>query len=138
MPDLVRLSMTIEKPLYEKLEQQVDQSVYSNRSEFIRDLIRSRLVEQQWQSNADSLGTVTLVYDHHSRGLGSRLTKLQHDFEGHVLASTHLHLDHHHCAEMIMVKGEAGEIRTLTDRMKREKGVLHASLAMSAMGDELA
>jgi CopG family nickel-responsive transcriptional regulator len=138
MSDLVRLSMSIEKPLYDKLEALVAESRYTNRSEFLRDLIRDHLVEREWKNEEEILGTISMIYDHHQRGLSARLTDLQHDFLGNILATTHIHLDHHHCAEMIMVKGRAGDIQRLTDDMKRQRGVLHAKLAMSSTGKTLA
>ncbi len=138
MSDLVRLSMSIEKPLYDKLEKLVSQSRYTNRSEFLRDMIRDHLVEREWKSNEELLGTISMVYDHHQRGLSARLTELQHDFFGNILATTHIHLDHHHCAEMIMVKGKAEDIQRLADDMQRQRGVLHAKLAMSSTGKTLA
>jgi CopG family nickel-responsive transcriptional regulator len=138
MSDLVRLSMSIEKPLYDKLEVLVAESRYTNRSEFLRDLIRDHLVEREWRSNEEILGTISMIYDHHQRGLSARLTDLQHDFLGNILATTHIHLDHHHCAEMIMVKGRAGDIQRLASDMQRQRGVLHAKLAMSSTGETLA
>ena len=138
MSDLVRVSLSIEKPLFERLEKLVAASDYGNRSEFIRDLIRGHLVEGEWQSTKELLGTITLLFDHHARGLNARLTRLQHDFAGTVLASTHVHLDHHHCAEMIMVRGRGKDIHALANRMQREKGVLHARLAAGSTGKQLA
>ena len=138
MSDLVRFSVSIEQSLFEQLEQQVADSEYSNRSEFIRDLIRNHIVEAQWHSNAESLGTIFLLYDHHSRGLSERLTHEQHHFSGQVLATTHVHLDEHLCAEMIMVRGRGRDIKALADRLHREKGVLHARLATGSTGRNLA
>ncbi|MFW6146110.1 MAG: nickel-responsive transcriptional regulator NikR [Planctomycetota bacterium] len=137
MSDLVRFSVSIEQPLFEQLEAQVADSEYSNRSEFIRDLIRNHIVEEQWRSNAESLGTISLLYDHHSRGLSERLTHEQHHFSGEVLATTHVHLDEHLCAEMIMVRGRGRDIKALADRLHREKGVLHARLATGSTGRNL-
>jgi CopG family nickel-responsive transcriptional regulator len=137
MSELVRISMSIEQPLYERLEELVARSGYSNRSEFVRDLVRNRLVEEEWAHEDDLLGTISMVYDHHSRNLSHKLTSLQHDFPGTVLATTHVHLDHHHCAEMVMVRGRGEEIKTLVDLIHREKGVLHASLAPGSTGRSL-
>lgn len=137
MSDLVRLSVSIEKPLFDKLEQLVADSQYTNRSEFIRDLVRDRLAAEEWDSGSESLGTITLIYDHHARGLNARLTDLQHDFAGEVMATTHIHLDHHRCAEMIMVRGRAQDIQALTDAMHRLKGVLLAKLATGSTGEAL-
>ena len=137
MSDLVRLSVSIEKPLYDKLEKLVSTTDYKNRSEFIRDLIRDHLVQLEWQTDEVLLGTISLVYDHHARGLTERLTEQQHHFAGTVLATTHVHLDDHLCAEMIMVRGKGKEIQALAGRLQREKGVLHAKLAAGTTGKHL-
>lgn len=138
MSDLIRLSISLEKPLLDRLERLVRQSKYANRSEFIRDLIRARLVEQEWQKNQEALGTVTLIYDHHKRRLGEKLTRLQHQHHHAVLAATHIHLTEDLCAEMVMVKGSAARIKELADLLRQQKGVLHAELSMSSTGKNLA
>lgn len=112
MSDLVRLSISLEKPLANRLERLVRGSRYTNRSEFIRDLIRQRLVEQQWaDERQEVVGTVTLVYDHHARQLTDKLIDIQHEHHDHILATTHVHLSHDHCAEMIMVRGSTARVR---------------------------
>lgn len=138
MAELERVSMSIEKPLLRRLERLVRASGYTNRSEFIRDLIRGKLVEEEWERDEEAVGTITLLYDHHQRGLSDRLTHLQHDHHSNILATTHVHLTHELCAEMIMVRGQGKMVRALADSMRREKGVLHASLSMSSTGKSLA
>jgi CopG family nickel-responsive transcriptional regulator len=135
--DLVRFTVSIEKKLFAQLERLVAGSHYRNRSEFVRDLIRDHLVEQEWQTDSVLLGTISLIYDHHARGLSERLTDQQHHFAGRVLATTHVHLDEHLCAEMIMVRARGRDIKALADRLRREKGVLHAKLATGTTGKRL-
>ena len=137
MSDLVRLSFSLEKSLLDRLESLVARRRYGNRSEFIRDLIRSRLVDEEWEGNREALGTVTLVYNHHHHRLSTNITELQHQHHGAVLATTHIHLDEHLCAEMIMIKGRASQIRSIADQMGQQKGVLHLTLAMSSTGKKL-
>jgi CopG family transcriptional regulator, nickel-responsive regulator len=137
MSNVVRVSVSLERPLYDRLEKLVEDSHYSNRSEFVRDLIRAHLVEQEWQTDKVLLGTISLIYDHHARGLSERLTDRQHHFPGNVLATTHVHLDEHLCAEMIMVRGRGRDIKALADQLQREKGVLHAKLATGTTGRSL-
>ena len=137
MAELVRFTVSMEQSLFDELEKQVADSDYRNRSEFVRDLLRERLVEREWARGRQLLGTISLLYDHHVRGLSERLTHAQHHFVGKVLATTHVHLDEHLCAEMIMVRGSGKEIKTLADRLRREKGVLHATLSTSTTGRSL-
>lgn len=137
MPDLVRFTVSIEQSLFGKFEKAVEKSDYRNRSEFVRDLIRGHIVENEWRSGKVLLGTITLIYDHHASGLSARLTHAQHHFVGKVLATTHVHLDEHLCAEMIMVRGKGKEIQQLADRLGREKGVLLAKLTAGTTGKSL-
>ena len=137
MPDLERLSFSLERPLLERLEQLRAEAGYGNRSEFLRDMIRGRLVDRAWESDEEAVGTITLVYDHHARRLNEKLTDLQHDHHEVILATTHVHLDHHHCVEVILVRGRAGRIRAVADALKKQKGVLHGGLSMSSTGKGL-
>ena len=134
MSSLTRLSMSLEKSLAKRLDALASGSRYANRSEFLRDLIRHAAVEKQWKAGEEVLGTLTILYDHHQRGLNDKLTDAQHDHVGEVLAATHVHLSHHLCAEMIMLRGKAGDVKRLADSLKRMKGVLHAALSMSGVG----
>lgn len=137
MNDLERLSFTIEKPLLQKMEKLMRRGKFTNRSEFIRDLIRSRLVEAEWEHNEEALGTITLIYDHDTRQLSDKLTSLQHEHHHAVMATTHIHLDHHLCAEMIMCRGRAHVLRELAEQLGKQKGVLHSQLSMSSTGKQL-
>lgn len=137
MSSLVRFSLSIEKALLDRLERLLRNSRYGNRSEFIRDMIRNRLVEEEWKVNREVVGTVTLIYDHHKHELSRKLTHLQHHHHGLILATTHVHLDEHMCAEMILARGPAGRIRKMADLLHQQKGVLHASLSLGSTGKRL-
>lgn len=106
MTQLHRFSFSIEKSLADKLERMIQESHYANRSEFIRDLVRGKLVAGEWGTDGEALGTISLLYDHHKRLLSEKLIAVQHHHAAKVLAATHVHLDERICAEMIMVKGK--------------------------------
>ena len=137
MSGVARLSFSIERPLLDRLERLVREGAYANRSEFIRDMIRDRLVEREWKHNEEGVGTITLIYNHHRRGLTERLTHAQHHHHHVILASTHVHLDEELCAEVIVVKGRALDIKKLADLLHQQKGVLHAALSVSSTGKKL-
>jgi CopG family nickel-responsive transcriptional regulator len=135
--DLERLSFSLERSLLARLEKLRKEGGYDNRSEFLRDMIRGRLVDRAWELDKEAVGAITLVYDHHTRGLNEKLTDLQHDHHAAILATTHVHLDHHHCVEVILVRGRAGRIRAVADLLQKQKGVLHGGLSVSSTGKEL-
>jgi CopG family nickel-responsive transcriptional regulator len=137
MSDLVRISISLEAELASRLDHLVSRAGFDNRSEYIRGLVRDQLVDEQWATGKEVLGTITLIYDHHQTGLSDKLNDLQHEYHANVLASTHVHLDHGTCAEMIMIRGKPDVLRALTDGMRRLKGVLHAAFTVSASGRAL-
>lgn len=134
MSKLIRTSFSIEEDLLEKLEEMTSKSQYNNRSEFIRDLIRDAIVEDDWKKDKEVVGTITLIFDHHKRELSNKLTKLQHSHHDEILASTHIHLDHHMCAEMIMVKGKASNVNEIVNKLRQQVGVHHTGVTMSSPG----
>ena len=139
MADLVRLSLSLPQPLLERLEGLMQQQGYTNRSEFVRDMIRDHLVAHEWQNaQQETLGTVTLVYNHHIRQFSEKLVELQHHYYHSILAATHVHLDHHLCAEVILIRAPAAQIQQLADHLRQQKGVLHATLSISSTGERLA
>ena len=137
MADLMRVSFTIERSLYEELEKLLATTQYQNRSEFIRDMVRERLVRDSWRRNEEAVGTITMVYDHHQRDLSGTITQVQHEHHDAILATTHVHLSHDLCVEMIMVRGLAVQIETLADDLRSRKGVLHVAVSMSSTGKRL-
>lgn len=138
MADRERFTVSIDPELSGKFAALAKRSGYTNRSKLVCDLIRGKLVDEDWEKDREALGTITLLYDHHQRRLLNALADIQHDHHEQVLCTCHVHLNHDLCAETIMVRGKAERIRAIVDRMRRLKGVLHATLSMSSTGAALA
>jgi CopG family nickel-responsive transcriptional regulator len=135
---LERFGVSIPSGLLARFDAQITRKGYSNRSEVLRDLIRDRLVEEEWKAGkGEVVGTVTLVYDHHVRELTRRLTELQHHHHGEILSTLHIHLDEHHCLEVLAVRGKAGVVRGIADRLIGTKGVKHGKLVTTTTGQSL-
>ena len=118
--------------LLKRFDQMIAEKGYANRSEAIRDLVRDLAVSKQIASNKEVVGTLTMIYDHHQRNLAEGLIAAQHEWEGTVLATTHVHLDHHSCLEVVIMKGKSGELRRFADRILSLRGVKHGQLVMTA------
>jgi len=135
MGETVRFGISIDSGLLERFDTVVEGKGYVNRSEAIRDLIRDALVEQSWEAGEEeTVGTLTLVYDHHVRDLSDRLTDIQHDHHDRIISTLHVHLDHHNCLEVLIVRGKAGQIKAIADSMIGVKGVKHGKLVMTTTG----
>lgn len=122
----------MEGPLLRKFDHLVMLKGYANRSEAVRDLVRDALVQQTWETEDQMVaGSILLFYDHHQRNLLDELTKIQHDMHNNILATTHFHLDHSSCLELIIVKGKAKDIQSLSNRMTSLKGVGYGKFMVS-------
>jgi CopG family nickel-responsive transcriptional regulator len=136
--ELSRIGVAIDAKLLERFDRLISKRGYTNRSEAFRDLIRDELVEHAWESpDSPVVGTVTLVYDHHVRQLGEKLTEIQHEHHRSILSTLHVHLDHDHCLEVLVVKGRAAEVRQIADAIISTKGVKHGRLTITSSGAEL-
>jgi len=138
MSELSRIGVAIDTGLLERFDRLIAGRGYTNRSEAFRDMIREELVEQSWESpDSQVVGTVTLVYDHHARLLGEKLTGIQHEYHRSVLSTLHVHLDHDLCLEVIVIRGRAGAVRSLADALISTKGVKHGRLTLTTSGAEI-
>jgi CopG family transcriptional regulator, nickel-responsive regulator len=138
MEELVRFGVSISGHLLEQFDRLISLKGYVNRSEAIRDLIRRHLVEHEWeQGDKETLGTLTMLYNHHVRELPDRLEHLQHEHYDHIISTMHVHVDEKNCLEVMVIRGKPAEIRALSDSILKVKGVKHGQLVMTSKGREL-
>jgi len=129
-----RFSISMEDGLLKKFDRNLKKHGYSNRSEAVRDLVRKTLIDEEWKAGEEVVGVITLVFDHHQRQLQDKLTEVQHDHHDLIISSTHVHLDHDNCLEVIIVKGEAATVRKLADQLKATRGVKSSELTSASTG----
>jgi len=137
--EIIRFGVSIGSTLLEKFDDLIEEKGYTNRSEAIRDLIRNKIVEAGWEQASDghySIGTVTIVYDHHTREIGDRLTEISHNSNDLIISSTHVHLTHSYCLEVILVKGCGRKIRAFADNLLSVRGVKHGKLVITGMVED--
>lgn len=136
---LNRIGVALDSDLLKQFDQWMGRRGYSNRSEAFRDLIRDRLVGERTSSpNATVVGTVTLIYDHHAHGVGEKLTELQHEHHELVVSTSHAHLDHDSCLEVLIVHGKSAVVEEFAGNLIALKGVQHGKLVMTVPAQALA
>ncbi|MCL1073121.1 nickel-responsive transcriptional regulator NikR [Shewanella dokdonensis] len=132
--ETLRFTVSLPQSLFEEIEADIDARGYQSRSEYIRDLFRDRIVDKQWNNSLeDVVGVLTLIFDHHQRGLSEKLIEIQHDHLVHILCSTHVHIDHHRCLETIILKGQASQVNQLVNKIAALKGVNLARLSRAGI-----
>jgi len=133
MEKTTRFCVSLPEGLLEELDRRVIRKGYASRSELVRDLIRDLLSQEKWEENEEVIGVLSLVYDHHDRELTHRLLELQHEHHVNVLCSTHVHIDHRNCLEIIILRGRAGELELLATKIGGLRGVKLSKLSRIAL-----
>ncbi len=127
--ELIRFGVSIQEHLLERFDKLIAEKGYANRSEAIRDLIRNSLVEDELETrDEETVGTIALVYDHHTRELSDKLTGRQHSHFKEIISSLHVHLDQHNCLEVVVAKGKNKKIKQLAQELIGTKGVKYGRL----------
>ncbi|MBM3163326.1 MAG: nickel-responsive transcriptional regulator NikR [Chlorobi bacterium] len=134
MGALYRFGVSLEKELIDAFDRHIEEQHYNNRSEALRDLIREELLKKKWLAGGTVAGAIVMTYDHHKRELVNQLIDIQHDFQDIIISTQHVHLDHHHCLEIIAIRGNAPDVQKLAAILKAKIGVIHLSLSISAAG----
>ena len=137
MADLVSTGLSLERELLDKFDQTISRRGHQKRLEAIRDLIRENLVSEKEDQNKIIAGTLTMVYDHHRPNLTERLTEIQHGADTQILAATHVHLDHHNCLEVVIMKGRSAELRQIADQILSLRGVKHGKFVITTTGKDV-
>ena len=111
---------------------------YVNRSEAVRDLIRSQMDAAQLQASKAPwcVATISYVYDHHDRTVAERVQSLQHDHHDLVITTQHTPLDHDHRLETVVLRGLTRDVQALAQLLIALRGVRHGSIHMVPLSDD--
>jgi CopG family nickel-responsive transcriptional regulator len=135
---LTRFGVSMERDLLMKFDQLITKRGYTNRSEAIRDFARKEMVAQViHDQKAIMFGVLSYVYNHHIRELEAKLTDIQHDYFKIIISTSHVHIDHDSCLEVIILKGRASAIDRLASKILSMKGVKHGKLELTLSGEKI-
>ncbi|MGN2392173.1 nickel-responsive transcriptional regulator NikR [Pelomicrobium sp. G1] len=125
-----RFTISLDERLAREFDEFIRVRGYQNRSEAIRDLLRRHLEEQRLRSGDAPFCTASLsyIYNHHERELAERLTHKQHAHHDLCVSTMHVHLDHEHCLETVVLRGPTAAVRQFAESVMAERGVRHGSL----------
>lgn len=133
MSKLTRFGISIENELLALFDKRIQNKKYRNRSEAIRDLIREKLSGEKLENvNANAFGIISFVYDHHKREIQKQLNGIQHDAYKSVVFTTHIHIDHDNCLEIIILKDKAKTINKIAENILGLKGVKNGKVTLMA------
>jgi CopG family nickel-responsive transcriptional regulator len=125
-----RFTISLDDALAVKFDALIADKGYSNRSEAVRDLIRSQIDAASLEPS-DALwcaATVNYVYDHHDKTVVERVLSMQHEHHDLVVTSLHTHLDHHDCLETTVMRGPVKAVEAFSQTLIALRGVRHGSI----------
>lgn len=125
-----RISVSIDPKLLDEFDEIIQRIGY-NRSTAVQLAMRDFLTEHKWKDLEGTLaGVITMMYDHHTGGVMEMLTHLQHDYTDIINSSTHIHLDHDNCLEILAVKGDASKIKKLAEVLSVTRGLQQIKVSL--------
>ncbi len=125
-----RITMSIDEKLASEFDALIAKRGYTSRSEAMRDLLRREVEANRvaYEARAYCVANLSYIYNHHERELAERLTGAQHAHHELVVSAMHVHLDHDHCLESVILKGPTAAVRGFAGAMTAERGVRHGQL----------
>lgn len=120
-----RLTISLDDAMAEAIDAFMSKNGYSNRSEAMRDLIRGALAPAtpSGLETRECVAAISYVYDYDGRDLALRLDRAQHEHHDITISSMRTRLDHRHCMEVTLLRGETRRVRDLGQAILAEKGV---------------
>jgi len=119
-----RIGISVDSDLLAGFDALIKQQGYANRSEAVRDLIRDKLAKEKLANpKTQAVAAVFVVYDHHHPKVTQKLMELQHSEFLKIISSIHVHIGHHDCLEVILIRGKVSEISKLGENIVSLKGV---------------
>ena len=134
--ELARFSVAMPEDLLVRFDGFVARrGLAKNRSEVVRDLVREALIAEEAElPGTEVMGTLTIVFNHHSHDVQEKLHHIQHAHYTEVVSTTHVHLDEDNCLEVIILRGETTDVRDMADMILGTKGVKTGKLVMTTTG----
>jgi CopG family transcriptional regulator, nickel-responsive regulator len=125
-----RITISVDEKLAREFDALVKRRGYTSRSEAMRDLLRRDVEANRvaYEQKSWCVANLSYVYDHHARDLAERLIAVQHAHHDMVVSTMHVHLDHEHCLETVILKGPTAAVRSFANAMQAERGVRHAQV----------
>jgi CopG family nickel-responsive transcriptional regulator len=125
-----RFTISLDENLAAAFDALIAERGYANRSEAVRDILRTHLQQnsEKRHTNGACVANLSYVYNHHERELAERLTSIQHAHHDLTVSTMHAHLDHDECIETVMLKGPTKRVREFAEEMIAERGVRHGML----------
>ena len=117
------ISLSLPTELLEELDSALGAEKSANRSEVLRQALRSYLSEYKKLEDlkGNIIATISVLYNKEEKN--EELFRLQHEFSDMITAYLHSHLTETSCLEVMVIKGSSSRLKELIDGLKANKPV---------------
>ena len=129
------ISLSLTTDLLERLDDFVESSGYSSRSEAIRLAIRDSLNQHSLQrmEKGTVMSTVTIISESHQVTTHVGLMNLRNEFDELIFGNMHLHIEGGYCIEIFLVRGNSDEIMNFVAKSNAIKGVIKVNYTITPL-----
>jgi CopG family nickel-responsive transcriptional regulator len=119
------VSVSLTPELLEQLDDFVEKSGYSSRSEAIRLAVRDTLSQFALQriERGKMMATVTVILEKERRDVNERLMELRHRFDENIFGNMHLHIGGGYCVEIFLVQGDSAVVLDFISKVRAVRGI---------------
>ncbi|SET54354.1 transcriptional regulator, CopG family [Nitrosomonas marina] len=127
-----RFTISLDDQLSAQFDALMQSRGYTNRSEAVRDMIRELLEKEHLKNENEGycIASLSYIYNHHENDLANRITSVQHSQHDLTLSSLHVHMDHHNCLEVVILRGTIQKVSDFANQIIATRGVRHGKLFM--------
>ena len=127
------ISISLSPDLVERLDNFVENSGYSSRSEAIRLAVRDTLSQFALQrlERGQVVATITVISDRERHDINSRLMELRHEFEESIFSNMHLHIGGGQCVEIFVVQGRSEDVMGFILKVRAVRGIREVKFTLT-------
>jgi CopG family nickel-responsive transcriptional regulator len=133
------ISVSLTPELLNRLDEFVEITGYSSRSEAIRLAVRDTLSQFALRrlERGRVVATVTVISEREMHGINSNLMELRHDFDENVFGNMHLHIGGGYCVEIYLVQGAYDVVMKFISKVRAVKGIMEVKYTMTPIEEDI-
>jgi CopG family nickel-responsive transcriptional regulator len=116
--DMTIISVSVPEKLLERVENSIREQGFANRSEIIRQALRAFVLESRnlRELKGEIAASITIIYKRGAKN--AQISEIQHSFGDIISTYLHAHIEEDYCLEVLVVKGEAENVRKMVDAFR--------------------
>jgi len=121
--DMTVISVSVPEKLLERVENSIREQGFANRSEIVRQALRAFIMESRSlrELEGEIAASITIIYERGTKN--EQISEIQHSFGDIISTYLHAHIEEDYCLEVIVVKGEADNLRKLVDAFRTNEHI---------------